>query len=216
MFPTVSQSKFAQPDWKDHFAVPDYSAWEVRGQASAAEVLRATDARDVISPSERLRALTDAVPSVRAKLAATVQTCVEPACEVEVDPEPAPVDTKPATTVFAALSETVVRVAADPEAKRDEERARDRNPLKGANREGVKESWGDAEVAAKRLTREGVRVTLPSGEARQYSCVREAFGILRLPMKKHIRFRQKLKEARELAFDNDGGDSYVFKLVPRE
>lgn len=216
MFPTVSKSKFAQPDWKDHFAVPDYSAWEIRGQASVAEVLAATDARDVISPSERLRALTDAVPSVRAKLAATVQTCVEPACEVEVDPEPAPVDPKPAASVFTALTQQAVRVAEYPFAKRDEEMTPNNGRLSGkTNSEGVARTWNNGEVRAKRLVREGVQVTLPSGEVRLYTCVREAFESLRLDVKKHIKFRVRLKAKRELAFEADSGASYLFKIVQR-
>jgi hypothetical protein len=262
-FPTASQSKFAQPDWKEHFAQFDHTSWEARGQASAAEVLRARDTRDVISPSERLRAFADTLPSVRSKLAAPVQTLVEPARAERLDPEPAPVDTKPAasvftlakyaddpapyrrsirvtrhdpyisdipvppdtldddepgrtaTDVFHSMAKEAVRVAADPAAKQDEARARSDGTKKADKSEGVAESWADKEVAAARLTREGVEVTRPDGHTRAYKSVREAFVDCHLPLVKHIRFRGRLKEMRELAFKNDNGASYLFKLVPR-
>jgi len=216
MFPTVADSKFSAPNWRDHFAEWNHTNFEIRGQATASEVLAATDARDVISPTERLRALTDAVPSVRPRLAATVQTCVKPACEVEVDPEPATVDTKPAASVFTALTQQAVRVAECPFAKRDEEMTPNNGRLSGkTNSEGVARTWNNGEVRAKRLVREGVQVTLPSREVRLYTCVREAFESLRLDVKKHIKFRVRLKAKRELAFEADSGASYLFKIVQR-
>jgi hypothetical protein len=262
-FPTVSQSKFAQPDWRDHFSEWNHTNFEMRGNASAAEVLAKTDTRDVISPAERLRVLADACPSVRSKLAATVTESVEPAHEVEVGPEPAPVDTKPAasvftlakyaddpapyrrsirvtrhdpyisdipvppdtldddepgrtaTDVFHSMAKEAVRVAADPTAKRDEQRARSDGPKKADKSEGVAESWADKDVAAARLTREGVEVTRPNGYVRTYKSVREAFVDCHLPLVKHIRFRLRLKEERDCAFVSNGGASYLFKLVPR-
>ncbi|WP_157636904.1 hypothetical protein [Burkholderia ubonensis] len=57
-------------------------------------------------------------------------------------------------------------------------------------------------------------MTLPSGEVRPYSSLRKAFEGLRIPIKKHIKFRVKLKASRQLKFEEDG-KAYVFRIVPR-
>ncbi|WP_059655118.1 hypothetical protein [Burkholderia ubonensis] len=85
---------------------------------------------------------------------------------------------------------------------------------KACNSDGVAETWSDPKTRAARRAREGVEVTLPSGEVRPYSSVRMAFEGLRLPIKKHIKFRVKLKASRQLKFEEDG-KAYVFRIVPR-
>ncbi|WP_139253441.1 hypothetical protein [Burkholderia ubonensis] len=85
---------------------------------------------------------------------------------------------------------------------------------KACNSDGVAETWSDPKTRAARCAREGVEVTLPSGEVRPYSSVRMAFDGLRLPIKKHIKFRVKLKEERESKFEVNG-KAYVFRIVPR-
>jgi hypothetical protein len=221
MFPTVAASKFAQSDWKDHFAETGYNTFETRGYTTVGEILARLDQSGIYSPDERLKPVPVVAPdtfpgTVDPKPAAPVQTRVEPARVARLEPEPAPVDPKPAASVFTALTQQAVRMAECPFAKRAEEMARNKGRLSGkTNSEGVARTWGDGGVRAARLVREGVQVTLPSGEVRLYTCVREAFEFLRLDVKKHIKFRVKLKAKRELAFEADSGASYAFKIVPR-
>ncbi|KVU77510.1 hypothetical protein [Burkholderia ubonensis] len=84
----------------------------------------------------------------------------------------------------------------------------------GNNSAGVAASWLDPKTRGARCAREGVEVTLPSGELRPYLSLRKAFEGLRLPMGKHAMFRLKLKAARRLKFEDDG-KAYVFRIVPR-
>lgn len=137
-------------------------------------------------------------------------------CDDEDEPTPAPVEAKPAAGVFAGLADAVVRVAADPVAQADEEKARigAGTASKANNQVGVKDSWNNPTTRYFRLVRDSVEVTLPSGEVRVYPSTARAFEGLRLNMKKHIRFRGKLKEKRACAFE-EGGKVYGFKLVPQ-
>jgi hypothetical protein len=64
-------------------------------------------------------------------------------------------------------------------------------------------SWGDAEVAAARMTRHNVTVTV-NGKTTEHRSVRTAFAEFGLPDSKHIRFRMKLKEEGALAFEHNG------------
>lgn len=79
--------------------------------------------------------------------------------------------------------------------------------------EGVRKSWEDPEVRDRRSQRHGVSVLrngLPVGE---YTSLYQAFKALGLPIKKHIPFRNKLKQAGSLTF-NDGHDIYAFTIIP--
>ncbi|WP_060371097.1 hypothetical protein [Burkholderia ubonensis] len=85
---------------------------------------------------------------------------------------------------------------------------------KANNSVGVAASWLDPKTRGARCAREGVEVTLPSGEVRPYLSLRKAFEALRLPMGKHVMFRLKLKHSRQLKFE-EGGKTYMFRIVPR-
>ncbi|MFM0035963.1 hypothetical protein [Paraburkholderia strydomiana] len=96
------------------------------------------------------------------------------------------------------------------------DREKDRFLGRACNSEGVSESWADQTVREGRLTRDGVQVTLPSGEVRAYKSTREAFRNLRLPDNQHIRFRLKLKAERVHTFTTRDGREYRFGIVPRD
>ncbi|WP_154585780.1 MULTISPECIES: hypothetical protein [Burkholderia] len=91
-----------------------------------------------------------------------------------------------------------------------------RSPLGDAtlasNAVGVGESWYDETVREARLKREGVSVTLPNGNVERFKSVAVAFKQLLLPLRGHIRFRQKLKQNRVATFDHNG-KAYAFELV---
>ncbi|WP_334070673.1 hypothetical protein [Burkholderia ambifaria] len=88
-------------------------------------------------------------------------------------------------------------------------------PKDAPNRLGAAESWHDDGVREARMTREGVRVTMPDGFVRTFKSVADAFKGLRLPMSKHVRFRLKLKVERAATFEH-GGKPHAFELVPLE
>ena len=88
-------------------------------------------------------------------------------------------------------------------------------PMDAPNRLGAAESWNDEGIREARMTREGVRVTMPDGFVRTFKSVADAFKGLRLPMNKHVRFRLKLKVERAATFEH-GGKPYAFELVPLE
>jgi hypothetical protein len=73
---------------------------------------------------------------------------------------------------------------------------------------GVKESWKDPSVHAKRVKRDNVSVV----GVGIYRSVREAFLKLKLPLNKHIKFRMELKEAGEKDFV-DGDRVLTFVLT---
>ena len=73
--------------------------------------------------------------------------------------------------------------------------------------EGVRDSWKDPVVRAKRSTRNGVKAN-----GAEYTSVYKAFQALRLPVSKHIAFRIKLKEAGKLDF-TDGKNVVKFELI---
>jgi hypothetical protein len=93
----------------------------------------------------------------------------------------------------------------------------DEKPVKRAtvghasNSAGVAASWANAAVAEARLTRDGVTVTV-NGKTTEHRSTREAFRHYRLLDSKHIRFRGKLKEAREAVYNENGVD-YLFKIA---
>ncbi|WP_175774164.1 hypothetical protein [Burkholderia anthina] len=220
MWPTVKESRFSK-NWAEAWGGGDRDQISGgnngldRGERSAREVLAATD-EEAYTPGERLRALTDAVPSVRRRVAPvekpapTVEKRVEPARVAPVEPTPEPEAPKPAASVFAVLADTAISAAAEQAVvpRRDV-----RFDGKHANAEGVAASWSDPNTRVVRMVRESVEVTLPSGEVRVYPSTAKAFEGLRLDVKKHIRFRQKLKEKRECDF-MAGASAYRFKLVP--
>jgi hypothetical protein len=71
-------------------------------------------------------------------------------------------------------------------------------------------SWVDPEVAAKRMTRNGVTVTV-NGKSAEFKSVRTAFAELKLPDAKHIRFRMLVKKEGRAIFEHNG-QSYLFVL----
>ena len=78
--------------------------------------------------------------------------------------------------------------------------------IRGKNlAESISLSWRNPEIAAKRLTRNHVRV----GGA-EYRSVKAAFVSLRLSLAKHIPFRMELKAAGRATFLDDNGKSYTF------
>lgn len=82
---------------------------------------------------------------------------------------------------------------------------------RASNSAGVAASWADPEVAAARLTRDGVKVTF-EGTAKEFKSVNEAFHDYRLPVSKHIRFRLKLKASGKETFEF-AGKKYEFEIV---
>lgn len=81
-------------------------------------------------------------------------------------------------------------------------------------------TWLDPNVAAARMTRDGVTVDLQGenegewltcGEDGGYKSVAAAFASLKLPMSKHIRFRLKLKKEGAAIFEW-AGETYRFQL----
>lgn len=64
-----------------------------------------------------------------------------------------------------------------------------------ARREGVRKSWENPEVKAKRAERHGVRLTKEGVTVGEYKSVREAFIAHGLNLSGHIVFRGKLKAA---------------------
>lgn len=79
--------------------------------------------------------------------------------------------------------------------------------------EGVQKSWEDPVVRARRCERHGVSVLRNGSPLGEYTSLFQAFKELGLPIKKHIPFRNKLKQAGSLTF-NDGHDIYAFTIIP--
>ncbi|MBB4515841.1 hypothetical protein [Paraburkholderia fungorum] len=92
----------------------------------------------------------------------------------------------------------------------------DRYVGKAPNAESIAQSWANPDVRQKRLTTDGVRVTLPNGGVRKFSSTREAFRDLRLPDQKHVRFRLKLKAERVRTYQMRDGREYRFEIVARD
>lgn len=209
MWPTKEQSRF----YGDRFAVEFYGP---TGEEVERSIKRTSAAGQAAQSAGRAKWRKMVINPLKAELdgvTSSFGTGDGPVLAVAdaVDrAEPAPSETKPAEGVFAALATEAVRVAADPEARRDEEMARNSGQSKANNNAAVAVTWGDADTRVRRMTRESVEVTLPSGEVRSYKSVREAFELLRFDVKKHIRFRQKLKETRAETFA-----AHAFRLVPR-
>lgn len=64
----------------------------------------------------------------------------------------------------------------------------------------IASTWANADVAARRAARNGVRVRDPKGGEGNYRSVRDAFVQLGLPLGRHIKFRGQLKAAGKLDF----------------
>jgi uracil-DNA glycosylase len=79
--------------------------------------------------------------------------------------------------------------------------------------EGVRKSWEDPSVRERRQQRHGVSVLRNCTPIGEFSSLYQAFKDLGLPVEKHIPFRNKLKLAGSLAY-NDGKDIYAFSLIP--
>lgn len=82
---------------------------------------------------------------------------------------------------------------------------------RASNAAAIADSWGDPEVAAARLTRNGVTVTV-DGNTSEHRSVREAFCHYRLPDERHIRFRILLKQFQARDFIHND-KVYAFELV---
>ena len=67
--------------------------------------------------------------------------------------------------------------------------------IQAARREGVRKSWENPDVKAKRAERHGVRLTKDGVVVGEYKSVREAFSAHGLNQSGHIVFRGKLKAA---------------------
>jgi len=80
-----------------------------------------------------------------------------------------------------------------------------------SNAAGVAASWGQADVAAARLTRDGVSVTV-NDKTTTHKSARDAFRHYRLLDSKHIRFRGVLKAAKSAVYE-ENGVSYLFKII---
>lgn len=81
------------------------------------------------------------------------------------------------------------------------------------NGEGVRDSWLDPDVHARRTMRNHVFVHWGNNRE-EFRSVRQAFEQLGLPLKSHIRFRGKLKAEGERTFIHEGED-YVFEVIER-
>jgi len=77
--------------------------------------------------------------------------------------------------------------------------------------QAIAASWLDDGVAAKRMTRNGVMVTV-NGKSAEFKSVRTAFAELGLPDAKHIRFRMLVKAEGQAIFEFNG-QSYLFALT---
>jgi hypothetical protein len=71
-------------------------------------------------------------------------------------------------------------------------------------------SWADPVVADKRMTRNGVTVTV-NGKSAEFKSVRAAFEAFKLPDSKHIRFRMLVKKEGKAVFEWTG-IKYLFVL----
>lgn len=80
-----------------------------------------------------------------------------------------------------------------------------------SNAAGVAASWADPSVAAARLTRDGVTVTV-DGKTTTHKSTRDAFRFYRLMDSKHIRFRGQLKAAKAATYE-ESKKSYLFTIV---
>ncbi len=99
------------------------------------------------------------------------------------------------------------KLDAEPEAK-----PVTRKPSSGAsNAAGVAASWNDPAVAAARLTRDGVQVTI-GDDVQTFKSTRDAFRALRLMDSKHIRFRGILKAAGRATY-TENGKEYEFAII---
>lgn len=87
-----------------------------------------------------------------------------------------------------------------------------KKPASGAsNAAGVAASWADPAVAAARLTRDGVSVTI-GDDVQTFKSTRDAFRALRLMDSKHIRFRGILKENGTAVY-TENGKEYHFAIL---
>ena len=78
--------------------------------------------------------------------------------------------------------------------------------------ERVARTWENADVAAKRNTRDGVKVTT-EGFVTTHKSTFAAFVAHELPEKHHVKFRAELKRDRKKTFQWEGVN-YLFELIP--
>jgi len=157
------------------------------------------------------RRITELLKRLEESAPAQVETdapVFKPRAEQKPEPEVAGENQKPEDEITEEEALAEIRAAA---AKRKEEAEK-----KGAKSgltlgDAISKSWEDPEVAAARATRNGVTVTV-NGITNEFGSVRKAFAALGLPDSKHIRFRGKLKAAKEMVFDW-AGQSYLFKVI---
>ncbi|AMR79635.1 hypothetical protein [Cupriavidus nantongensis] len=88
-------------------------------------------------------------------------------------------------------------------------RVKERGGL-ASNSLGVAASWHNTNVAASRLIRDQVTITV-DGATTVHKSVRSAFQHFGLPDSKHIRFRVRLKRERTAVFEHEG-KAYHFAL----
>lgn len=85
-------------------------------------------------------------------------------------------------------------------------------PAATSNGERVAKTWERSDVAAKRNTRDGVKVTV-SGQFTTHKSTFAAFVAYSLPEKHHVKFRAELKRDRSKLFSWEGVN-YLFELIP--
>lgn len=88
----------------------------------------------------------------------------------------------------------------------------DDEPAVTSNGERVAKTWERADVAAKRNTRDGVKVTV-EGFVTTHKSTFAAFQAHELPEKHHVKFRAELKRDRSKNFLWEGAN-YLFELIP--
>jgi hypothetical protein len=107
--------------------------------------------------------------------------------------------------------EAEIEASANPKANPKHDAEPVERAARRSNALGVSLSWGNPEVRAARLIRDGVTVTV-DGVTSAYPSVRQAFRAYRLPDSVHIRFRLKLKSSRKEVFNYKEVD-YLFEII---
>ena len=96
-----------------------------------------------------------------------------------------------------------------PEAKA--EKAEKRAKTRSSNSERVALSWRDPVVRAKRLTKDGVWVSVDDEEAEWFKSVYAAYVYYDIPAGSHITFRGKVKKSRDETLEYNGS-KYRFRM----
>jgi hypothetical protein len=98
-----------------------------------------------------------------------------------------------------------------PEAKEKTKPIIKKSSSHASNSAGIAASWADSSVAAARLQRDSVSVTV-KGVVSSHKSTRSAFRHFRLMDSKHIRFRGILKAAGSATYTENGVD-YLFAIL---